>query len=89
MDQRFTEAQVESQAIRKLTHERFESMTKTVTSVANEAVQRLEVINRIVEEDAATSNAPTGRRTTPSSLMDKRAIHSLAPANHWSGFEAV
>ena len=59
VDQRFTEAQAGSQAIRELTHERFESMTATVTSVAHEVVTRLEVINREIESLRRTPQPPT------------------------------
>ena len=49
VDQRFTEAQDGSQAISKVAHEKFETLTATMQSIAHEIVQKIEIITKDVD----------------------------------------
>ena len=61
VDHRFTESQSGLQEIRDVTHKRFETITGTMTNIANEIVQKLDVINQDIELLKRNSQAPNSQ----------------------------
>ena len=65
VDHRFAESQAGIQEIREVTHKRFETLSGTMTNIANEIVQKLDVINQDIGLLKRNSQAPPATSSTP------------------------
>ena len=65
VDHRFAESQAGIQEIREVTHKRFETLSGTMTNIANEIVQKLIVINQDIELLKRSYQAPPAPSSTP------------------------